>query len=233
MTNRSCVIAVTGPRKRFKFGWWATKPALFFRGLGSVYLSPGGRDYRGHVDGIIIGGGDDIEPEHYGETGDAGAHYDPERDRLEMEMAERAIDAKIPIMGICRGAQLLNVVLGGTLHTDLRPMRKSTPNRNTAFPVKWVDLNDGSALREITNQQRLKVNSLHSQAVDQVGRGLKATAFDADGFIQATEGVGFDSFVLGVQWHPEYLPYSRHQRSLFREFCDAVTTSRHRLQLSD
>ncbi|MBR9912447.1 MAG: type 1 glutamine amidotransferase [Gammaproteobacteria bacterium] len=234
------LIAVTGPHRRLRFGWWATRLMLLLCGLRGVYVSSGRAQLSQPVRGVIIGGGDDIEPQHYGESGDAGVTYDPERDALEMDIIRRALAARVPIMGICRGAQLLNVVLGGNLWRDIRPLRKRTPNYNTARPVKWVELAGTSRLAAFLHQQpetmpgssphsadhhsarnvRLKVNSLHSQAINRLGEGLQCIGRDADGFIQAVEAER--QFILGVQWHPEYLPYKRTQRLLFAHFASAV-----------
>ncbi len=218
------LVVVTGPRKRLKFGWWATRFILWWVGLRGVYVYPGHKSYPAKAKGLIIGGGDDIEPVHYGLTGDAGAKYDPERDQLEMGMAKLALENGLPILGICRGAQLLNIVLGGGLHTDIRPLRQHTPNRNSVTPVKWANIKDGSRLADILGSVRVKVNSLHNQAVKTVGLGLSAVAKDDDDFIQALEGSS-EQFLLGVQWHPEYLPYLSHQRRLFKAFAVAVNNT--------
>ena len=141
MLNTSTpTIAVTGPDKRLRFGWWATRLILAMAGAKAVYITATSPELPMGVSGVIVGGGDDIEPEHYGLTGDAGAHYDPERDRLEMNVVKQALSCGVPLMGICRGAQLINVVLGGSLHTDIRPKRENTPNRNSVFPITFEAL---------------------------------------------------------------------------------------------
>ncbi len=215
------LIIVTGPDKRLRFGWWATRFMLFLAGLNGVYVTPRKRKFPHEADGVIIGGGDDIEPEHYGDTGDAGATYDKERDELEMAVVRKALTCKIPILGICRGAQLINVVLGGTLHTDIRPQRKLTPNKNSLFPIKWADIVDDSRLIRILGKNPVKINSLHNQAINKVASILNVAARDRDGFVQAVESRR-ENFILGVQWHPEYLPFSSSQRRLFRAFAYEV-----------
>lgn len=220
---RQQVIAVTGPDKRLRIGWWAIRFMLRLQGLQAIYLTADSPVLTEAIDGIVISGGDDIDPQHYGLTGDAGAVYDPERDRLELDMARRALAAGIPILGICRGAQLINVVLNGSLHQDIRPMRQHTPNRNSIFPIKWVDLIQDSKLAKYLNVDRLKVNSLHSQAIDRLGDDLTISARDKDDFIQTIEGQ--QGFLIGVQWHPEYMPYQREQRRLFALFAKAVRDS--------
>lgn len=174
--------------------------------------------------GIVIGGGDNIEPTHYGAMGDGLAEYDIERDHFEIDVLKRALTSSVPVLGICRGAQLINVVLGGTLHQDLRPLRRRTPNLNSAFPVKDAWLVPDSRLASWMGTQRTRVNSLHHQAVDQLAATLRIAGRDSDDFVQAIEDPRH-RFLAGVQWHPEYLPYKRPQRALFTAFSEAVRVS--------
>lgn len=197
---------------------------LRLAGLRAAYLTPGSHTFPTLVRGIIIGGGDNIEPTHYGAVGDGLAEYDIERDRFEIEVLRRALDTNVPVLGICRGAQLINVVMGGTLYQDLRPLRRRTPNRNSAFPVKDAHLVAGSFLEACMDTRRARVNSLHHQAVERVAEQLRVCARDSDGFIQGIERPAHP-FLVGVQWHPEYLPYRRAQRALFRAFARAVRGS--------
>lgn len=197
---------------------------LRIAGLRAHYLTPQTLHIPSAVRGVLIGGGDDIDPVHYGLTGDAGAVYDAPRDAMEIEVIRNAIRCGVPLLGICRGAQLLNVVMGGSLHADLRLQRRHTPNRNSLFPVKRAKLTAETALASALGKHSLFVNSLHHQAVDCVGEGLRAVAHDADGFVQAIENSG-PGFMLGVQWHPEYLPYIASQRRLFGYFSVQVRSS--------
>lgn len=197
---------------------------LRMTGLRAAYLTPGSHTAPVLVRGIIIGGGDNIEPTHYGAVGDGLAEYDVERDHFEIEVLKRSLDTNVPILGICRGAQLINVVLGGTLHQDLRPLRRRTPNRNSAFPVKNAHLVAGSFLESCMGTRTTRVNSLHHQAVERLAGPLSICARDSDGFVQGIEEPGH-RFLIGVQWHPEYLPYKRAQRALFRAFAESVRMS--------
>lgn len=217
-------VAVTGPDRRLKLSWWATRVALRWCGLRPVYRTPGRDTVPALVRGVIIGGGDNIEPMHYGAVGDGLGEYDVERDHFELEVLKRALGTSAPVLGICRGAQLINVVLGGTLYQDLRPLRRRTPNRNSAFPVKDAHLVSGSRLEACMGTKHARVNSLHHQAVDRLANRLQIAARDTDDFVQAIEGPG-PRFLIGVQWHPEYLPYKREQRALFRAFADSVRAS--------
>lgn len=193
-------------------------------GLRPVYRTPGCGAIPAPVHGIVVGGGDNIEPTHYGAVGDGLAEYDVERDHFEIDVLRRALDTSVPVLGICRGAQLINIVLGGTLYQDLRPLRRRTPNRNSAFPVKDALLVPGSRLAGWMQTHRSRVNSLHHQAVERLADTLQVSARDSDGFIQAIEDPRH-RFLAGVQWHPEYLPYKRPQRALFAAFAESVRRS--------
>ena len=164
---------------------------------------------------LVIGGGNDISPEHYGGDLDAKVRLDPERDQLEMDWIGRAIEQEIPLLGICRGAQLINVVLGGRLHQDIRPMRRRTHNRPGLLPTKQVHLMSDSILASVCGKARLRVNSLHHQAIKDPGRDLKVVGRDLDQITQAVE-CSTGRSIIGVQWHPEYLFYLPSQFALFR-----------------
>ena len=159
------------------------------------------------VDGIVLQGGGDICPSFYGQ--DRSPHVlrvDPETDQFEMELCRRCIDLQIPQLAICRGIQILNVAMGGTLIQDLPSEKKSTiahrqpPPRDT--PTHAIDVDPRSRLASVLGEIRLSVNSFHHQAVDRLGRGLRVTARSADGVIEAIEAPG-PTFVVGVQFHPE------------------------------
>lgn len=220
-TPASPKIIVTGPDKRLRFAWWATRWITRAVGLNPSYVSTKRDSRRENIQGIVVGGGSDIGPELYGMKPINARRYDLERDRLELKLIERALLSDIPILGICRGAQLLNVVLGGTLFADIRKYRHHTPNKWSIFPVKSVKVETESRLAKALGQQEFPVNSLHNQAVDKLGSDLKLVAQDEDGIVQAIE-IPERRYVVGVQWHPEYLPYHAVQRRLFQSFSDAV-----------
>ncbi len=167
------------------------------------------------LDGLIIGGGDDISPEHYDGDITAAVRSDPQRDQLEIQWIEHALERDLPLLGICRGAQLINVVLGGNLHQDIRELRRYTYNRPGLLPTKQVHVDAGSRLAQLCRSERLRVNSLHHQAIQIPGTGLRVVARDLDRITQAVESTG-DRQIIGVQWHPEYLFYLPSQLALFR-----------------
>ncbi len=173
------------------------------------------------VDGIIIGGGDDISPDLYGGRLITSARLDPDRDALERRLVHEAEAANKPVLGICRGSQMLNVALGGTLHQDAYGIYTASQRKWTILPRKTVNVQPGTRLERLAGTAPMKINALHSQAVDQLGEGLRVAARDDGGMIQAVERV-HEPFALGVQWHPEHLFYARRQRRLFRALVEAA-----------
>ena len=214
-------IAVTGNARRWAPGWWCT--ALVLRLVGAVperitvRHPPSGKP----LDAIVIGGGNDIAPEHYGGDLNAKIKTDPERDALEIEWIKKALSENMPMLGICRGAQLINSVMGGSLHQDIRSIRVHTYNRPGLLPTKRVYLGASSALARICKRSKLRVNSLHHQAVNEPGDGLRAVGRDRDDIVQAIESTS-GLPIIGVQWHPEYLFYLPSQRALFRWLLSCV-----------
>lgn len=173
------------------------------------------------VDGLIVGGGDDIAPALYGGELRAVARLDPARDRLERDLVRAALAAGKPVLGICRGAQMLNVALGGTLEQDAYAAFPRSRKRRTILPRKRVRVARGTRLARIAGRDAMRVNALHSQSVARLGRGLRVAARDEGRMVQAVERVE-GTFALGVQWHPEHLVYARRQRALFRALVAAA-----------
>jgi putative glutamine amidotransferase len=208
-------VGVTGNDRRWAPGWWCASLALRLAGAVPERISVRHPPSGAPLDAVVIGGGNDIGPEHYGGDIDAKVKADPERDLLEIDWIKRAIKERIPILGICRGAQLINVVMGGSLHQDIRALRKRTKNRPGLLPTKRVLLDEGSEVSAIFKRARIRVNSLHHQAVKRPGQGLRAVGHDLDDIVQAFESEsGWP--IIGVQWHPEYLLYLPSQLALFR-----------------
>ena len=177
------------------------------------------------LQGIIFSGGEDISPLYFGREPRPGlGKVDPERDELELYLAREALQRELPVLGICPGMQLLNVVAGGTVIQDLGPgclqhFQKSR-RRN---PSHTVNIASGSRLAAITGAGVLPVNSFHHQAVEQIAPGFRKTALAPDGVVEAIEGCGH-RFVLGLQWHPECLHHPS-SAALFRELVRAAACS--------
>lgn len=168
------------------------------------------------LDGLLLTGGGDVAAWCFGrEPRPEDTGVDSARDCWEMALVAAADAAVLPILGICRGAQLLNVAAGGTLLQHL-PDSTDSPHRDTereSGTVHPVDLEPASLLASITGAGPLGVNSLHHQAVDQIGVGLRPVAWSPDGVVEAIESV--DRPQLGVQWHPELLTARFEQAQLF------------------
>lgn len=169
----------------------------------------------GRIDGLVVGGGDDISADLYGGVIVPDVRLDPERDELEVTLLRRVLPSGLPILGICRGAQMLNVASGGNLIADIYTLDPPPPKMRTVLPRKTVTLAQGSRLARIAKLQWFRVNALHHQAIDSLGRALVVVARDKAGIVQAIEGTE-PPFRIGVQWHPELLIFKRSQRRLFR-----------------
>ncbi len=152
-----------------------------------------------HLHGLLFTGGADMAPSLYGQEA-AGSSWEPERDQLEISLLEAALDQQLPVLGVCRGLQLLNVVTGGSLHQDVpEHSRYDVP---VDAEVHRVAFEPGTRLAEIYGTE-LGVNTLHHQTVDRVGQDLAVTARSTDGTVEGLELAGHD--VIAVQWHPEMM----------------------------
>jgi putative glutamine amidotransferase len=208
-------IGVTGNARRWSPSWWCTRIALTLAGATAVRISVRHQPDERPLAALVIGGGDDISPEHYNGDLNAKVRTDPSRDQLEIDWIRYALEHRLPLLGICRGAQLINVVLEGDLHQDIRPLRRHTYNRPGLMPTKQVFLEPDSELARLCGTSKLRVNSLHHQAIDRPGEGLRIVGRDLDRITQAVE-CHSGRTLLGVQWHPEYLFYLPAQFALFR-----------------
>jgi putative glutamine amidotransferase len=154
-------------------------------------------------------------------THETRRRQDLKRDELEFQMLSQAAAYQIPVLGICRGSQLINVFWGGSLHQDTREFYAERPNLRTMRPRKLIHVESGTVLARILERTRAKVNSLHDQSVKDVAPDLKVCARESNGVIQAIEHKSLP-FMLGVQWHPEFMPYRREQRRVFHHLVEAA-----------
>ncbi|MAT50923.1 MAG: gamma-glutamyl-gamma-aminobutyrate hydrolase [Porticoccaceae bacterium] len=236
--------------------WQMTRLAIRRAGGRCRRITAATPDIKQQLDGLVIGGGSDIDPSHYGDelrqfsesaeeqslkdrliglvlflirglfsTKRRSSRRDPERDILEKDLCRFAVDNRIPILGICRGAQMINVAQGGSLHQATGQFYTETPHVRTIMPRRTIELEVGTLLAGILGPGRHRVNALHDQAVDRLGDHLQVSAQDANGIVQAIEHRNHP-FAIGVQWHPEYLPQIASQQRLFRTLVDRAEERR-------
>jgi putative glutamine amidotransferase len=168
------------------------------------------RGYAEALDGLLLQGGNDIAPETYGEAPLAPEwHGDRVRDRYELDLIDRFVQAGKPVLGICRGCQLINVAFGGTLYQDIATQR---PSALTHVDMRHYDRNlhalefvPGTRLADLYPGQRTaQINSIHHQAVKDLAPELEVEARAPDGIVEAIRWRG-PSYVFGMQWHPEFM----------------------------
>lgn len=185
-------------------------------GLEPVPMRPGSPPSIRGIDGLLLTGGTDIDPARYGQAPLRETDQpDDERDEFEIGLLERALDAELPVFAICRGMQLLNVALGGTL------VQHVTGHKLLSGGTHRVHVKPESALAPMVGGTEITVNSRHHQVVDRLGTGLIPCAAAPDGVIEAIWRPG-NHLVFGVQWHPEdRIAESASDRGLFEAFAAA------------
>lgn len=213
------VIGLTTYLDQARTGVWDVRasflPAGYFQGVAragglAVLLPPqpvdadaAGRVLDG-LDGLVITGGKDIDPGAYGQPPHPATDEPaPQRDRWEFALVREALRRRLPVLGICRGAQVLNVVLGGTLHQHLPDLLGHRRHQvgNAVFSTLGVRTVPGTRLAGVLGDAA-EIRCCHHQAIAELGAGLVVSGWDADGVVEAIELPG-DGFVLAVQWHPE------------------------------
>lgn len=219
---RTPLVGVTSSRGSAIYMWWFYWLSLRLRGVRPMRLiAPIHHLDFSRFDGLVIGGGDDIGAEIYDGEPTLDIRIDPDRDAMEVSLLEHVAAYDVPVLGVCRGAQMLNVFHGGSLHSDMRAAYRHVPRMWTPLPRKHVHFVSGTKVSALLGVERLTVNSLHRQAIDRVGEGLQVSGLDEFGVIQAIEYPQAE-FRIGVQWHPEFLIYRASHRRLFAAFVDAV-----------
>lgn len=260
MIRRKPLIAVTGPDKGGLTAWVFTWVAVKRAGGKPVRITPSKAKQLPDFDGLIIGGGADINPELYDaeplkdlkdlatkEKSITGfrrflhltvgifivafrkifslghtAPIDSDRDELEKKILKKAIDTNKPVLGICRGMQFINVHFGGRLHQQITEFYGEIPKVDTIYPKKEINIEPDSKLAEILGTQTARVNSLHNQAVNEPGEHILISAKEKTDVIQALEHTE-RPFIIGIQWHPEYLPQVKLQQRLFKRLVNVAS----------
>lgn len=184
-----------------------------------------------HADGLFLMGGNDVDSARYAEPNRACISCEPLRDELELLLIRKAMERRMPILVICRGFQVLNTVMGGSLHQDIEHEMEGGMHHDYHYDsagtllkrnilAHKVDIAEHSLLASLANTSNIGVNSLHHQGIKTLGRGLRAVAHAPDGLIEAVEIEDYP-FGLGVQWHPEELGGDVSTK-IFSAFIDAA-----------
>ena len=200
---------------------------------GEIEIAEPGSEPQGDFDGLVLGGGCDVDPRRYGEATreEVGVELDPGRDATDFALFQKAREAGVPILGICRGLQVINVAQGGTLVQDISSELPSSlthqrPPRQKTRLDHEVEVRPGTRLAGITGRCAIAVNSRHHQAIREAAPGLLLSALAPDGLIEAIESPDPERWLLGVQWHPENLAGDPVSHNLFAEFARAVAQRR-------
>ncbi len=217
---RKSLVVVTGSERGSRTAWLLSRFMLRLFGLKTRFVHPSSWSANLAMDGLLLLGGVDIDPATYGGSPHRSVtETDPRRDAMELALLERAVSGGIPVMGICRGMQLLNHFFGGTLLPHIHDFDLHAPHPHTPLPLKTVILEPQSRLHDLLGQPSIRVNALHHQAVGRVGAGLRIAARDTNRIVQAIESVAGPS-LYGFQWHPEFMPYQWHSRRIFHAFAE-------------
>ena len=253
------LIGVTGPDQGGWPAWFMTKTAIWRAGGRAKRITPRRPCSIEGLDGLIIGGGADVNPALYQEepmipqirregkkTHSSIVDFvflvalwllrklfsspwhvteDHARDSLESCLIASAMERGLPILGICRGMQLLNVQFGGSLHQEIADYYEECPQLRTHLPKKKIEIEPSSRLHTILGCTLARVNSLHHQSVKRLGKGLCISALEPNGIVQAIES-RHHPFVMGVQWHPEFLPQLKRHQRLFSELVKVATVTK-------
>ena len=179
------------------------------------------------LDGILFSGGGDFALEHA--RGDAHPRLtdvDPERDSVEIKLVQASASDGKPFLGICRGAQAVNVALGGTLYTHIadqlpNALDHTYPGNLRTILVHEVKIEEGTRIAEVLGEPIVKVNSLHHQGLKDIAPSLRVTGYAPDGLVESVE-LTDHPFGIAVQWHPEWLTDQQPTRNLFRKFVEAA-----------
>lgn len=185
-------------------------------------------DYIAQIDKLLLAGGQDVSPDFYGEEPHPKLEEtNRNRDTFELALIEEAIKQKKPILAVCRGMQLLNVALGGTLYQDLSQysewkVKHGQQPTAPEFPTHSITIENNTILNQLFGDT-YQVNSYHHQAIRRISTQLSATAYSSDGLVEGVEAKHPEQRLLGVQWHPELIFHNdTKELALFRYFVDQL-----------
>ena len=215
-------IIITGSTTGSKSAQISSAALLRLYGVHAEFFHPKKFNKDAHMDGLLITGGTDIDPYSFTNTKHPSIiKTEPKRDAMELYFLQRAQKEEIPIMGICRGMQLINLFMGGSLHPHIPEMNLESKHPHSVFPLNLLSIEPKTRLHKILRTDNLKANALHHQTINKLGKGLRASAKDTNGLIQAIESTN-NNFILGLQWHPEFMPYHWSTHRLFQAFSQEI-----------
>jgi putative glutamine amidotransferase len=211
------VIGISAYSQQARWGSWDLPAVLLPRRYSDMVAAAGGlpvllppvpgvADVLDRLDGLILSGGGDVDPASYGAARDpASGPASPERDTAELELARQALDGGVPVLGICRGLQVINVVLGGTLIQHLPDLvgHDGHSPEEARHGSHKISVGPASQLARLLGRTEADVPTHHHQAADRLGAGLVPTAWADDGTVEAVELAEPAAFMVAVQWHPE------------------------------
>lgn len=209
-------IGISGPARK-RIAQRLISLALRIHGVRPYYIRPGSRVDVSLLDGLVLSGGTHVHPGRFGQEPQVSARYDKARDTTDQLLLQQAEAIGIPVLGICRGAQFINIFHGGSLCQNVTPLRENTRHRPLLLPLQTVRLVASSRLGKLMRAPVIGANRIHSQTIKKLGKNLRVVAVDNDLFVQAIESTR-GQWLMGLQWHPEYLLYHSGHRRIFGEF---------------
>ncbi len=216
------LIGICLPDNGNFFAYIFIKLNLKIQGASCIRLKPSKNniDFQ-KLDGLILSGGNDIDPTLYGAHKDAhNTELDKKRDTFELEMIDKAYKEELPILGICRGAQLINIYFEGNLYAKILDLDEYIIHQNSIFPIKEAKIKKNSSLHKTVKEDKIVINSIHNQAINKVGKDLDVSSTH-ESIIESIEKKDYP-FLLALQWHPEYLIYLKEHRKIFEKFVKAA-----------
>lgn len=219
MSEKKPRIAITHSDHQAKSAIFAMHFAVWLAGGKPFSINPGNRHQHHTYDGLILGGGVDINPELYGQIKKTDYAYDHHRDSLELFHLSQAEQQNIPVLGICRGCQLINIYRSGTLHIDITKVYEKAQYPSNLlgyiFFRKRIHILTNSHLFDVIKRASCKVNSIHRQSIAKLGNHLTVTATEENQIVQCIEDAS-KPFYIGVQFHPEFLIYKHYFLNIFK-----------------
>ncbi len=214
-------VIVTGSDRGSYTAYLIVKFFLNMHNIDTKFFHPSSWNKNIKFDGLLLTGGVDIDPSLYSKLRHKSIKkIEPKRDKMELYLLEKAYKNNLPVFGICRGMQMINVFFGGDLYQNIFDLDLKYKHPKTILPLNQITIKHKTKLYSILKVSKAKVNALHHQAINKLGKNIIASAHDKNRIIQAIEHK--EKNILAVQWHPEFMPYSYISKKLFKNFSDNI-----------